>query len=352
MVQAALRAVSLLLAALTLLPVAMVHAEVAQRVVTDSAGRHVHVPQSVTRVLAAGPPASILLYTLAPEKMIGWVRAPTPAEKPFLLDSVRDLPAYGRLTGRGGSANIETVIKFKPDLIIDVGSTRATYVSLADSVQEQTRIPYLLLDGTFDKTAQIYRMLGDILGVKDRAEKLAAYTETTLALLRERLARLDEAHRPRVYYARGANGLQTGLDGSINMEILQPAGALNAAAAAGRGGLTQVSLEQVLSWSPDIILTLDPAFNREVRSDPNWASIKAVREGRIYQTPTLPYGWFDSPPGVNRLIGVRWLASIFHPREFPEDMRAVTREFYRLFYHVDLTEAQLDVLLKTDPTRH
>jgi iron complex transport system substrate-binding protein len=92
-------------------------------------------------VLAAGPPASILLYTPAPEEMIGWVRTPSPAEKAFLLPTVRDLPEYGRLTGRGTTANLENVLKFKPDLILDIRSLAPRYVSLADAVQEQTKIP-------------------------------------------------------------------------------------------------------------------------------------------------------------------------------------------------------------------
>jgi iron complex transport system substrate-binding protein len=49
---------------------------------------------------------------LAPEKMIGWVRTPSPAEKAFLAESVRELPEYGRLTGRGGTANFEVVLRF------------------------------------------------------------------------------------------------------------------------------------------------------------------------------------------------------------------------------------------------
>ena len=49
------------------------------RNVTDSAGRSVEVPDRVARVFAAGPPASTLLYALAPEDMIGWNRAPRTA---------------------------------------------------------------------------------------------------------------------------------------------------------------------------------------------------------------------------------------------------------------------------------
>jgi iron complex transport system substrate-binding protein len=324
---------------------AVAWAQEANRQVTDSAGRSVEIPQRIDRVLTAGPPASILLYTLAPEKMIGWDSAPRPAEREFFLEGVRDLPEYGRLTGRGNTANIENVLRFKPDLIIDVGSVRPTYVSLADSVQEQTKIPYLLLDGTLARTPEIYQLLGEWLGAKENAERLAQYAEATLSGLRERLASIPEAERAKVYYGRGIDGLETGLAGSINMEVLERVGAINVAATAGRGGITRVSIEQILAWNPEVILALVPAFHRSVQDDPLWASVKAVRDGRIYLAPNLPYGWFDSPPGVNRLIGIRWLASVLYPRHFPESLRDTTREFYRLFYHVDLTDPQVDRLL-------
>jgi iron complex transport system substrate-binding protein len=320
-------------------------AQAPTRTITDSAGRRVEIPLRVSRVLAAGPPASILLYTLAPEKIVGWVRTPSPAEKEFLLPSVRDLPEYGRLTGRGGTANMENVLKFNPDLIIDVGSLGGTYVSLANNVQEQIKIPYILLDGTFAKTPEIYRLLGDILGVKERAEQLAQYADQTLNGLSARVASLPLSERPRVYYGRGVNGLETGLAGSINMEVLEKVGATNVAAAAGTGGITKVSIEQVRSWNPDVILALNPAFYRSVGADPLWASVKAVADKRIYLAPNLPYGWFDAPPGVNRLIGVRWLMSLLYPKQFPDDLRGVTRDFYKRFYQVDVTQQQLDGLL-------
>jgi iron complex transport system substrate-binding protein len=265
------------------------------RTVTDSAGRRVEIPQRISRVLAAGPPPSIRLYTMAPEKMIGWVRTPSPAEKAFLLASVRELPEYGRLTGRGGTANLEVVIKFKPDLIIDVGSIAATYVSLANNVQEQTKIPYILLDGRLENSPQVYRLLGELLGVKDRAEQLARDADETLTQLKLRIAVIPESERPRVYYGRGVNGLETGLGGSINLEVLERVGAVNVAAAAGNGGLTNVSMEQVLAWNPDVILALDPRFYRSAATDLLWSSIKAVRDKRIYLAPNLPYGWFDAP---------------------------------------------------------
>jgi iron complex transport system substrate-binding protein len=317
----------------------------AGRPFTDSAGRTVEVPDRIERVFAAGPPASIMLYALAPERLLGWTRRPRRDERAFLAAPYRDLPETGRLTGRANTANVESVVALKPDLIVDVGSTDATYVSLADRVQQQTGIPYVLIDGRLDATAAAFRLLGGLLDAAARAEQLAAYAEQTLRTTDERLATLAPEQRRRVYYVRSPSGLETALGGSINGEAIERAGGRNVAAAAGRGGLATVSREQVLLWDPEVIVTLDDRFLATAAGDPVWQAVRAVREGRIYVMPKLPFGWLDSPPAMNRLIGIRWLAGMLYPERFPEDLNETTRAFYRLFYHVALDEAQLRELL-------
>ena len=54
--------------------------DIATRTFTDAAGREVVVPAKIDRVFAAGPPAAILVYTLAPDKLLGWSREVRPAE--------------------------------------------------------------------------------------------------------------------------------------------------------------------------------------------------------------------------------------------------------------------------------
>jgi iron complex transport system substrate-binding protein len=133
------------------------------------------VPERIERVFAAGPPAAVVLYVLAPDRMIGWPRAPRPEELPYIAPEYRDLPEVGWLTGRGDTVNLEVLLRSKPDLIFDFGSVRETFVSLADRVQAQTGIPYILIDGTFANTAAAVRLLGGVLGVEERAERIAAY---------------------------------------------------------------------------------------------------------------------------------------------------------------------------------
>jgi iron complex transport system substrate-binding protein len=145
------------------------------------------VPDRIERIMAAGPNAAVVLYVLAPEKMIGWPSAPRPNEREFLLPAARDLPELGRLTGRGDTANLEIVLKAKPDLIFDFGSVTPTYTSLAERVQEQTGTPDLLVDGRLDQTATSVRLLGDAFGTVERAEAIARYVEETDQLLDARL---------------------------------------------------------------------------------------------------------------------------------------------------------------------
>jgi iron complex transport system substrate-binding protein len=111
------------------------------------------------------------------------------------------------------------------------------------------------------------------------------------------------------------------------------------------GGLSKVSIEQVLLWNPDVIITIDLAFAANVYNDRAWAPVAAVGARRVHLSPKLPFGWVDFPPSVNRLIGLWWLAKILYPDLFPEDLRTLTRDFYRQFYHVTLADAQIERVL-------
>jgi iron complex transport system substrate-binding protein len=314
------------------------------RIVVDGAGRRIEVPGQVRRVFAAGGPASIFVYTLAPDTLLGWTRALGPEERPWLPPRYAELPALGRLTGRGNTANVEVVLASRPDVVLDFGTIGGTYVSLADRLQEQTKVPYLLLDGGLAATARSYTLAGDLLGVAEPAAKLARYVERTLADVDRRVASVLRDKRPSVYYARGPRGLETAAPGSINAESLDRLGVRNVAAGSGRG-LTTVSLEQVLAWNPDVILTLEPAFHAAVGQDPGWRGVRAVREGRVHLVPLVPFPWVDFPPSVNRVIGLRWLGHVLYPEAFPGSVRDETRNFYGLFYHRVPDERQLDSLL-------
>jgi iron complex transport system substrate-binding protein len=317
---------------------------------TDSADRRVDVPDEVRKVFPAGPPASVALYTVAPEKMLGWTRVPGSDERAFLPAQYAELPEIGRLTGRGNTVNLENVVRLAPDLVLDVGSTSGTYVSLADQVQEQTHIPAVLIAGRLAGTAATLRTIGELLGVSKRAEPLARYAEAMLSGVQEAIAKIPTAERPSVYLARGPRGLETAVAGSISSEVVDLLGARNVVDRdTAPHTIADVSPEQILAWEPDVILAVDRRFYAAARSDPVWREVKAVQAGRVHLVPDLPFSWLDNPPAPNRLIGLLWLGKLLYPAFFPQDIRAETRRFYGLFYHQEPNDAQLDILLAAPP---
>jgi iron complex transport system substrate-binding protein len=318
----------------------------ADRQIGDATGRRIAVPDRITRAFPAGPPAAILLYTLAPDTLAGWpARPPRPAEAAFLTPEAASLPQVGRLTGRDNTANVEAVLAQRPDLVLDYGSVAPTYVSLAERVREQTGLPTLLLDGALPKIPETYRLLGEILDLRQAAEARALAAERILTEAAAAAETLRARGRPRVLYVRGPRGLETGLVGSINTEIIDVAGAENVAGRAlGPGGLVQISMEQVLAWSPDWVIAQHPDLMTLARQDPLWRAVPAVRAGRLVLLPGQPFGWMDFPPSVNRLLGLIWLPVLFGAR--PRDgLAEAVADFHALFYHRRPDPAQIAALL-------
>jgi len=317
------------------------------RSVTDSAGRVVEVPDHIARVFAAGPPAAVLLYVLAPQDMIGWVKAPDDAAKPYLLPSVRDLPELGRLTGKGGKPDLGKLKAAKPDLILDFGTIAPAYKTLADQVQAETHVPYLLIDGSLQNTPAAFRLLGDILGAHDRGEALAQAAEAKLAEVDQVLAKVPTADRPKVYLARRKDGLQSGAKGSITNEIVTRVGGVDVVPDLPdrKGGLVTITVSDLRQWAPDTIITLERDFAGTASSAPEWQSVPAVAKHRVFVAPAVPFGFIDEPPSINRLIGLPWLLHALYPGQATGDLRREVRDFYHLFYGVDLDDAALDTLL-------
>src|SRR5438477_607113 len=76
---------------------------------TDAAGRTVTLPVRIERVFAAGRPAAITLFTLAPDKLLGWPQAFRDEEKAFLPQRDAELPVLGGLFGRAKTNDLEVL---------------------------------------------------------------------------------------------------------------------------------------------------------------------------------------------------------------------------------------------------
>lgn len=283
---------------------------------------------SFRRLYAAGPPAEVLLYALAPERLIGWTAQKRPQALAMLSEASRHLPPLGGINGRGSPVSLERLLAEKIDAVVDVGVVSEATVSTAQQTAKQLGVPYLLLEGRLAQSAEQIRQLGSLIA-SPHTEHLAALAEQALAF-----ARREAAARSRpvsVYLARGRDGLETGRRNSIHTEVAELLGARNVSDALAGGGLAQVSIEQIILWQPDWILTQEADFAVQVARNPLWKNVNAVREGRIGLLPRLPYGWIDGPPGINRLPGIYTLAAILSgqpPARYREQILPLLEALY------------------------
>ena len=217
---------------------------------------------------------------------------------------------------------------------------------LADSVQRDTGIPYLLLDGGLRQTPGLLRIVGDLLGVPERGVALAAWAERALAETGGRTANLDADQRRRAYFGRGADGLDTGGANFINVESLEVAGLVERRRGAGaRLAPGDAGAGGQVAARPDRDRAAGPAGQARCRSGLEHGD--RGRGRRRSRGTRRPVRLDRRPPGPNRLLGLYWLDAIAYPGASGVDLGERAREFYRLFYDVDLTPDGLGILLGT-----
>jgi iron complex transport system substrate-binding protein len=308
----------------------------------DSAGRIVTLPTSLNRIMAASPEAEVLVFVLAPDRLIGWVQPPHGG----VLGRYARLPVIGRLDGPSPSASAETVARLHPDVIIDSGVVTPERAAFADQMQQATGRPYILLDSTIARTPEMLRSIGKLLGVAPRGEDLAMFAEHAIDALRGVLLIQLPTQRPTVYYGRGPDGLETALPGAPADEALAEAGVLNVAAPLGRGQVVRITRQQLLDWNQAVIIAETSSFYAALHRDPAWRSLAAVRDKKVFLAPSLVFGWIDDPPGTNRLIGLYWLAGLLYPDNSQSDVWSLTQDFYDKFYGVKLSEKQIAAIAR------
>lgn len=330
------------------------------RTVTDGAGRTVEVPVAPQRVYTTSPIAVMMLYSLAPEKMVGWNYKLGKEEARYILPSVRDLPALGGWFGETGKGNRETLLAARPDLILSIGTSDRTAAEFADRLQQQVGVPVYVHTGTLAGTAETYETIGALLGVFERAAPRADYARRALAHARAFMDALPPERRLTVYYAEGLRGLQSDSRGSLHTEPLDFLGIENVAGGTPTTGFGRmsVSLDQVIAWKPEVILVCpekqnpDGSWVPEWLGDPSWSQIPAVASGRVFLVPGAPFNWFDRPPSAARLLGLKWILWSLWEDRVDFDMAAETREFYRLFYHYELSETEAREILEASRQAH
>lgn len=316
--------------------------------VTDSADRKVILPENLTQIAPSGTSAQMILYTIAPDTMVGWSKNPSEIQKKYIDEKYHSLPEFGQFYGKNASLNLEALIAAKPQVILDMGDMKKGHAEDMDRIQEQTGIPTIFIEANLDNFATAYRMLGELLGAQEQAEKLASYIDETVQTATDNAQKISADERVSVMFGTGETGLDVNAKGSIHSAVLELIGADNAievSEISNKSGGNTVNMEAVLLAQPDVILFNAGGPYDTVASDENWSSITAVQNDKYYEIPAQPYNWLTEPPSVNRILGIRWLGNLLYPELYEYDMIKETKNFYELFWHYALSDAEAKELL-------
>ena len=307
---------------------------------TDSTGRTVTLPASITKIAISGPLSQIYILPLAGDLLVG-------VSTTYAEDAQSYLPAYiyekaeiGQLYGGKGEMDLEALLSAAPDVVIDIGEPKKTTAEDLAALTEQTGIPFIHIDATVATAPEAYRTLGKLLDREERAEELAAWCEDTYAMISAMMEKVDgDGARKTLVYCLGDKGTQVIARGSFHAETIEllaeNSAVLEDVVSSGAGN--EVDLEQILLWNPDVLIFAPDSCYDDIASSEQWQSIGAVVRGDYYKTPSGPYGWLSSPPAVQRYLGMLWLGELLYPDYTEYDLQEKVTEYYKLFYGCDLT---------------
>lgn len=314
--------------------------------VTDMAGRNVTVPEKLGKIWSAYPPLTYLVYALDPSLLSGWNSPLNEKIKPFVATRYHSLPILGGWFGQR-TPNIETLVLARPDAALVWDESLRALPGMAEQLRKFS-IPVVAVK--MEKIAdypETFLFLGRLLDRRARARELADSITRTIKEMRAFAASIPPSARKSVYYAIGPDGLTNDCNHMPFLEeSIELAGGKSAHRCERKEQLgNKISLELVMTYNPDVIITQDDVFYRRVLSDQRWQSIRAVKERRVYRIPSLPFNWLNYPPSFMRALGIKWLASVIYPDRYKHDLKKDVKSFYKQFLKLNLTQRQIEAIL-------
>lgn len=318
------------------------------RTIIDMARREHEIPIVIDKVFATNPVGTTYIYTLAPEKLLGWNYQFNESELSYIKDEYKELTVFGTIK----NANYEALISAGPDIIISAAGVDEKTASKIEDFQDQLGIPIIMIDESLLKSDEVYIFLGGLLNEEERASDLSSYAKAVLEKVDE--VNIIKSEQVSIYFGNGINSLNTSSRGTPPSETFDLLNAVNVCALQGESpDRIEVTPEHIIKWNPDFMfINGEPAENlsgfsaaKSILENESYKNIKAVKNGNVINIPETPFAWLDRPRSANRLLGLLWAGNILYPQNF-EFSNDDIKKFYKLFYHLDITDEDIAVLLK------
>jgi len=315
--------------------------------VTDSLGRKTAVPVPVRRVACLYAFTGHVVAVLGKAETV--VAVSNGLKRAVLLNAI--FPAFGRarVPKAQGALNVEELLNTRPDLAFisgDIGEREGELKKL-----DQFHIPYLVIDfQTVARQQQAIAAIGRALGAERAAAEYNRYSTEVLDRLAARTADLGADARVRLYQAT-TDPTRTVGGASLSVQWMEHIGIKNVAAGLPPGRENHVGIEQLYLWNPDVIVTNEPGVAEAMRANPQWANLKALRQGRVFQMPIGLSRW-GHPGSLETPLAALWLARTVYPERFAEvDIAKEMRAFYQRFFHYELSDELVSRILAGEGMR-
>ena len=304
--------------------------------ITDMAGRTVQVPQQVNKVVGMGAGGlRFIIYLDAADKVVAVEDSEKQGPKvPYRLAHT-ELANLSSI-GKAAQGDAELLMAQRPDLIIWNLASNGEVKPIED-LQEKTGIPVVVIQSQLtlskskEKIFESIRLTGNVLGEKDRAEKLIKNIDTVIQDLRKRTESIPEEKKQKVYVGgmgyRGAQGILS-TSGSYT-----PFSLIKAQNVAGELGKEHafIDKEALLKWDPNIIFLEAFGYDLSIEdlSKPEYQSLGACKSKNIYRV--FPNNYY----GVNfatELVNAYFIGSVLYPEQFKDvNIEKKANEIYEMF---------------------
>lgn len=210
------------------------------------------------------------------------------------------------------SMSTEVILSLEPDLVLAFDDD-AQATAVAELRRLGLSVEPITLRSLADVTTAI-RRVGELVGRRQAAERVASEVELSIEQLRRRVAAVPSGMRPRVFYAVWHQPLMTTGNRTFTHELIELAGGRNVFGDVDREYFN-VSLEEMILRDPQVILGADshgliPELENGQR--PGWSHVAAVRAGRAHGIA----GDVVSRPGPRIGEALRLIAGKLHPGLF------------------------------------
>jgi len=313
------------------------------------AGRHVKIPEPgyIRRVAIQTSPQVLEAYAIGIQDKLCAV---TNAVKMWKTLAKFDPRLAHVPATRSGNAqiNIEALLQANPDVCI--GGDLDMQV-----IEAATNLPTLHISQgkpgvSLEQLKREISFFGLVFGKMDRAMIFNNYLDKLQERIRSATKGLKPEKKLKVFMGYNADHLTTYGGNTFMNEWIEAAGCINAARAISslggkEGGLTTVSMEQVLGWNPDIII-LDSGKPADLHDDKVWATIAAVKNRKVYRLPVGVFIW-NRPSCEAGAMLPEWLALTAYPDRFgnlriDSEVKRFYREVFRFIFADDDVKAILN----------